>query len=153
MPARKPTRLKALSGTLRPGRTKSEPQPAPATLEAPEWLGGRALEEWDRVAPELAKLGLLTVADVAPLAGYCTAYGHAVDAEIVLERDGLTFSTPTGYVQQRPEVSIARSSWEAVRKFAAEFGLSPAARGRIEVPEAAKPADPLEEFLAITSRR
>lgn len=147
MPARKPTRLKEISGTARKDRLKAnEPKPAPATTDPPDWLQGRALAEWNRVAPELLRLQLLTMVDLPALAGYCSAYARAVDAEAVIAAEGPVLETPQGFKQARPEVSIARSAWEHVRKFASEFGLTPVARGRLDVPiESGR--DSLDEFL------
>jgi len=94
-----------------------------------------AKREWARIAPELESLGLLTIVDRAALAGYCQAYARAMQAEQRVQKKGLIFTTNTGYVQQRPEVAIAQKSWQLVRAFAAEFGLTPSSRSRIEVKE------------------
>ncbi len=135
-PAPKPARLRLLEGN--PGKRplpKNEPRPRPVAPSRPAWLLPEAKREWSRVAPELERLGLLTVVDRAALAGYCQAWAQAVQAEDVLRREGLTFTTPNGYVQQRPEVAIAQKAWQAVKSFAAEFGLTPSSRTRLSLPE------------------
>jgi P27 family predicted phage terminase small subunit len=103
-----------------------------------------AKREWSRIVPELERLGLLTLVDRGALAAYCQAYGRAVQAEKTLLKEGLNFTTPNGYIQQRPEVAIAQKSWQAVRAFAAEFGLTPSARSRLSVQ---KPEDEAEDDL------
>ena len=111
-PARKPTQLKIIQGN--PGHqklNKAEPHPAPVAPSRPEWLSPEAKREWSRIVPELERLGLLTIVDRGALTGYCQAWGRAVEAEAILKAEGLTFTTPNGYVQQRPEVSIAQKSW------------------------------------------
>jgi phage terminase small subunit len=42
--------------------------------EAPEFLKGYARAEWDRIVEELYRLGLLTIADIQPIAAYCATY-------------------------------------------------------------------------------
>ncbi len=80
-------------------------------------------------------MGLLTIIDRAALAGYCQSWARYVEAERTLRRLGLTFVTESGYVQQRPEVSIAQKYLQLVRAFCAEFGLTPSSRGRMHIPE------------------
>lgn len=149
-PAPKPTALKKLAGN--PGKRalpKHEPKPKAGTVapKAPAHLDKLGKAEWNRVAPELHRLGLLTDVDHAALEAYCTVYARWCDAERLLAKEGLTFETPNGYVQQRPELSIAHKALEMIKVFCAEFGLTPSSRARMQVPEPPKPEDPLEEFL------
>ena len=44
---------------------------------------------------------------------------------------GSIFKTPSGYVQQVPQVSIAQQNLKIMQSFATEFGLTPACRARI----------------------
>ena len=41
------------------------------------------------------------------------------------------FQTPSGYVQQVPQVSIAQQNLKIMQSFCSEFGLTPATRARI----------------------
>ncbi|MBY6275390.1 phage terminase small subunit P27 family [Symbiobacterium thermophilum] len=130
----KPTHLKVLEGN--PGKRplpENEPKPAPIMPECPSWLDRYGKAEWKRVAPMLHRLGLLTEADGMALALYCDAYSTYRRAREAL-KDGLTFTTPNGYVQQKPEVSIANNAMKQIRAFCAEFGMTPSSRGRITVP-------------------
>jgi P27 family predicted phage terminase small subunit len=47
-------------------------------------LNAYAKEEWQHIAPELHRLGLLTVLDVGPLAAYCAAAARLRQAEEVI---------------------------------------------------------------------
>lgn len=135
-PAPKPTALRVLEGN--PGKrplSKDEPKPKLGIPKCPGWLELEAKREWKRIAVELERVGLLTVVDGAALAGYCQAYARWRQAEEIITRDGLTFETPNGYVQQRPEVSIAQKSLSLVKGFCSEFGLTPSARARMTVSE------------------
>jgi P27 family predicted phage terminase small subunit len=97
--------------------------------------------------PELASLGLLTKVDRAALVNYCQWWARWVEAEKILTEHGLTFETPNGYVQQRPEVAIAQKAASILGAYLTRFGLSPSDRARLTLPE--KPAaDPFAEFLS-----
>jgi P27 family predicted phage terminase small subunit len=131
----KPNALRVLEG--KPGHRplRPEPKPRPVAPKCPAWLLLEAKREWRRVAPELERLGLLTVVDGTALAGYCQAYARWRQAETVLDDEGTTFKTPNGYVQVHPQVAIAQKYLQIARGFCAEFGLTPSSRGRMTLPE------------------
>lgn len=134
---RKPTHLKVLQGTYRPDRApKNEPMPDPETPSCPSWLHPEAKREWRRLVPHLEKLGLLTRVDRAALAAYCQLYARWWEAEREIRVHGMVQYTETGYATQRPEVGIANQALKQLKVYLAEFGLSPAARTRIDAPTA-----------------
>jgi P27 family predicted phage terminase small subunit len=108
-------------------------------------LDERARVEWWRVSPELIRLGLLTVLDRACLASYCQAVAELDIATKTLKKEGREFKTEAGYKAPHPAVAQQRSAWNAVKAFAAEFGLSPAGRAGLHAP--LPDADSLDEFL------
>lgn len=132
-----PRELKLLHGN--PGKKKIPEgvRVPPRAPTCPRWLLPEAKREWRRIAPGLENLGLLTEIDRASLAAYCQALARAITAERVIAKDGETFETPSGYIQQRPEVAIAVKQWGLVAKFATEFGLTPSSRSRISLPSPA----------------
>lgn len=136
----KPTYLKVLEGN--PGKrkiNKAEPKPRPVAPKCPSWLNREAKREWRRIAPELERLGLLTIVDGTALAGYCQSYARWREAEEFLEKHGTIFVIKDDegkpkYMQQVPQVSIAQKSLQAVKSFCAEFGLTPSSRSRMSLP-------------------
>lgn len=113
---------------------------AGAALEAPEFLTAEARAEWDRVAPELNTSGLLAGVDRMALAGYCQSFARWVEAEREISAKGSTMTLydddgAAKYVQQSPWVGIARAALDHMRRFAAEFGMTPSARSRVATPE------------------
>jgi P27 family predicted phage terminase small subunit len=130
-PAPQPVELKVLHGN--PGKRRlntDRPKPKPGAT-VPAWLPATARAEWARVMPELTRLGLVTVVDVAALSGYCLAWAQLQQAQAILDVEGLTMTLPSGYAQQRPEVSIVHKSLGLIKAFCAEFGFTPSARGRM----------------------
>ena len=149
----KPTALHVLNGN--PSRKSDlgqhEPRPTPVAPDCPAWLSADARTEWDRVTPELERLGLLTVVDMVSLAAYCQSYARWVEAERVLSEKGITheYTNKAGEtnVTARPEVGIADKYLKHVKAFCSEFGLSPSSRVRIRLPSDVDD-DPMEGLLS-----
>jgi len=147
----KPTALKVLEGN--PGKrplNKNEPQPERKAPRCPSWLEPEAKKEWKRMAKTLETIGVLTQVDKAAFAGYCQAYARWKEAEEFLSKHGTIFKTPSGYIQQVPQVSIAQTYLKVMKDFCSEFGLTPAARTRIQVDSAVgQEDDPMESILKV----
>jgi P27 family predicted phage terminase small subunit len=135
MPGRKktPSTLKVLKGTDQPCRMNpDEAEPDLAIPSPPEHLSQDASVEWGRVSQELYKLGLLSRIDRSALAAYCQAYGRWCEAERMLAQKGLMVKTTNGNVIQSPLVGIANKALELMHKYLTEFGMTPAARARVQ---------------------
>jgi P27 family predicted phage terminase small subunit len=151
----KPTNLKVVQGTFRPSRAVQEPEPElfAEPPKPPKNLRGeyhkRARSEWVRVAKDLVELELLSSLDLVALECYCLAYERMTVAELALaDGKGLTCTTPNGYAQQRPEVSILSVARKEVREFLVQFGMSPASRSRVASRKKKTGAiDPMERIL------
>ena len=76
-------------------------------------------------------MGVLTMVDLTAFEGYCQAYARWKEAEALITQHGSIFKTPSGYVQQVPQVSIAQQSLKIMQSFFSDFGLTPATRSRI----------------------
>ena len=128
----KPSALKLLEGN--PGKrplNEKEPIPPKGSIRCPSWLLPEAKKEWKRLAPSLEAMGVLTVLDLTAFEGYCQAYARWKEAEMFIAQHGSIFKTPSGYVQQVPQVSIAQQNLKIMQSLCSEFGLTPATRARI----------------------
>jgi len=128
----KPTALKVLEGN--PGKrpiNTNEPTPPAGDVKCPSWLLPEAKKEWKRLAASLEAMGVLTIADLTAFAGYCQSYARWREAEEFITQHGSIFKTPSGYVQQVPQVSIAQQNLKIMQSFCTEFGLTAACRARI----------------------
>lgn len=145
----KPTALKVLEGN--PGKrplNTDEPKPKKKAPKCPSWLEPEAKKEWRRMSKVLEQIGVLTQVDGAAFAGYCQAYARWKEAEEFLTKHGTIFKTPSGYIQQVPQVSIAQTYLKIMKDFCSEFGLTPSARTRIKAStETGKIDDPMEDIL------
>jgi P27 family predicted phage terminase small subunit len=136
----KPTRLKVLTGN--PGKrplNATEPRPEPVVPECPQELSEAARREWNRLAPELAKLRIVTILDRAALAAYCGAYALWAEANEAIQKYGAMIKSPSGYPVQSPYIAIANRQTEIMIRIASEFGFTPASRSRICAPSNFEP--------------
>lgn len=130
----KPTAMKALEGN--PGKraiNKQEPKPESVIPECPAHLKGVARTEWNRIAKELHRLGIISEIDRAALAVCCTAWADYVKACQQLEKQGEVIISEQGGLYQNPWVAIKKRSMDQVQKFYAEFGMTPSSRSRVKV--------------------
>ena len=147
----KPAAVRKLEG--RRIEKHNRPTPQPSMPSCPEFITGEARAEWDRIAPQLYELGLLTKLDMATLAAYCYAYAEWKEASEGVERDGFTIKTNAGNVIQNPYLGIKHTAAAFMLKMAAEFGMTPVSRSRLQIEDNPKDFDPMEELLNRIPRR
>jgi P27 family predicted phage terminase small subunit len=155
----KPTALKLLTGN--PGKRPlngSEPQPLATPPVCPDFLPADAKAKWAELAPELSRLGLLTVVDGEALACLCSAWADFKAATETIAKEGryqLVGGWPVevkgddgevrtevrgGQLQPHPALAQHARAMKAIKEFAALFGLEPSSRSRLHV----RPAAPLD---------
>jgi P27 family predicted phage terminase small subunit len=133
MSHRKPTRLKLIEGN--PGKRKlpgNEPQPE-LGAEPPKWLSVEALKHWPLVAEQLTEVGLLTTLDATALGLYCEAFARWKTANDHVVQFGTVVKSPSGYPIVSPFLAIANRAYDQLVRMLAEFGMTPAARTKVEV--------------------
>ena len=154
----KPTHLKLVTGN--PGKralNENEPKPEPSLPSPPPHLDDEAKVEWGRVSEQLYALGCLSKIDRAALAAYCQAYARWVRAEQAIagmaKRDeltrGLMIKTTNGNAISNPLVGVANKAMADMVRYAAEFGMTPSARSRIDADAAGRAArdDPADKYF------
>lgn len=132
-----------------------EPQPAigKKVPDCPAYLKGVARVEWKRIAPELHRMGLLTVIDHSELESYCYYHGLAVesakelarmkktyrslvklrkkDPSVRLGSNGMVAFTSNGNTIMEPMLSVLKQAVEMKHRLLMEFGMTPASRSRL----------------------
>jgi P27 family predicted phage terminase small subunit len=152
----KPPKLRLLQGN--PGKRAipaQGPLPPAEIPPRPKFLDAGAREEWDRVAPQLLELGLLSALDRAALAAYCAAWSRWVWAqEKIAAADHLVVRASRGGLKPHPLLALARQESRAMREWAAELGItsSSRARGRLAAAVTSTANDPSERFFRRTPR-
>jgi P27 family predicted phage terminase small subunit len=162
------------AGTFRKDRHEHLPSTdAPLGIpQPPKPLDGDALEEWNRMIARLQETGALTIVDDAVLYQYCRLFAEtegiyvaqqetAETVRILQEnfdrQDGskLSFEDLMDAAREVTKLRKLEASYitqvrqgrMALRQLLVEFGLTPAARGRVKLPEKKQPdADPFTAF-------
>ena len=156
----KPTKLKLIEGNRgkRP-LPKGEPKPRPVSPGSPPPdLNTRAKKIWKEYAPKLERLGLLTEVDGGAFAALCQTMARLDEVRRELKRKDVTLVVEKYSVDkdgvahlvgtsQNPLAVMERQLAEQVRKWAAEFGLTP--RGRSGLAVAGGGADEDDEFKGL----
>ena len=145
----KPTHLKLLEGN--PGKRdlpKNEPVPRAAFPEKPDdFTTGAASDCWDRIVVELEAMAILHSADRDALVMYCEAWGTYRTAQVSVGK-GILINRGTDkepHPVTNPAWRIGRDAMSILMRLGESFGLTPAARARIELPDAS--GDDLGEIL------
>jgi P27 family predicted phage terminase small subunit len=144
----KPTALKIAEGN--PGKwplNHNEPKPTPGAPACPKHLSGESRKEWERLAPELDRMGLLTLVDLAALAGYCESWGSYLNALAKMKKGGEVVLGSEGQEIKSKWRIIADDQKRIIHKFLSEFGLTPSSRARLAVKPPTTPVDELQEFI------
>jgi len=143
----KPTAKKVVEGN--PGKrklNKREPKPKmsadmqPATPPVGAGVIYKAAIEAeckafaDRYLPQLQTLSIITDLDLAAFELMSVHYAMAWAAASIIERDGLLLVDKFGQAHKHPALQVMRDNSTAFRAYAAEFGMSPSARARIQTP-------------------
>ena len=146
---RKPTNLKVVQGTTRPDRlTKNEPIVPLSIPKCPSFLNAEGKRYWKKTAEQLDEAGLIGSTDGAMFALHCDSFGRYEQISRGLQTlEDLVIETPNGAQQQAALWQIRNKLWEQVQKSATEFGLSPASRCKISLPE--KPKQEENKFATI----
>lgn len=107
------------------------------------------------MAPELERLGLLTIVDGTALAAYCQAYSLWLTAttqinEYLSEKGKLTYeyTNKNGSTNEIiiPQIHIQEKALKQIKMFCTEFGFTPSSRGRMSLPTEEE-KDSFEDYL------
>ena len=155
-PQPKPTALKILAGETRPSVINyAEPIPEGGALTPPADIRTEARVIWEQVVAALGKTGVLTSADKHILRLYAEAMARYIEAEGMLVKTGPLIKGRDGNFVKNPLHQIVRDNADAVKKYAREIGLTPAARVglRGEIGEQANSATAKLESIIRAARR
>jgi len=132
---KKSTRLKLLSGNAGKRKLKPEPKFSLVNETPPASLDAIGKAEWNRIAPELREVGVLTKMDEKILWAYCDEFSTAEQCVIKINQEGLMIRrTPRSKIlTENPYLRIKVKSFAILKGLACELGLTPSSRGRVSV--------------------
>lgn len=137
-PARKPEALASLEGN--PGKRDygDTPKPKEGAPTPPHWLKAESLAEWGRIVPELESIGLLSVVDRASLTAYVTSWATFAECAQDIEERGVMVPGRDGDLVKNPSVAMQRDALAQIKIWCTEFGLTPSARAKMQLPSEPK---------------
>ena len=142
-----PTNLRILRGN--PGRrplNEDEPKPPRALPPVPDWFNLLEREAWDTVIAALEPMGVVTLSDGPALTLLAQTWAEWREARGTIDLEG-NYYAANGWVRKHPAVGVAANAWRRVASMLAEFGLTPAARTRVQMIADGDP-DPFDKFRA-----
>ena len=92
---------------------------------APTWLSPEAVDEWNRVMPELVERKTLTPADMGIVEQYATASGLVRRSQAAILKEGDLVDG-----RRHPAFQTLFAAMTESRRLAAELGLTPASRNK-----------------------
>ncbi|MEU3020100.1 phage terminase small subunit P27 family [Nocardiopsis sp. NPDC007018] len=139
----KPTSLKILHGDREDRINRDEPLPGQGEVVAPAWIveldeastgeHETALGVWNRLAPDLARKGVLTPWDVDQFAVFCDAVVRHREATRAVDREGALVEGQKGNLVRNPGIQIARDYADLMVKVGSRFGLTPGDRADLKI--------------------
>jgi len=146
-PGKEPTKLRLLKGN--PGKRalpRNEPEPPPLpTINPPEYLSQAGRVVWERNAPVLIALNILTQADADTFATLCEALAEHHEATKKIEDEGFTTRSDKGNLLQSPWVGIRHRAADVIAKYASRFGMTPSDRVALAIEKPAQ--DDFDKFI------
>ncbi len=109
-----------------------EPIVPVAVPDPPEYLEEDEAKIFTATATKLAKMRIMSEADVDALAIYSVNFSRWVEATTKVRDSGLIMRSPNDYPMQNPYLSIANSAQRECMRILAEFGLTPSSRTRVQ---------------------
>lgn len=147
-----PTALSLVKGN--PGKrpvNKREPKPASTGHKPPPHLTDTGRAAWRRLVQLLEGMGVMTDADELALERLCDTYCEIQKFRSQLTVEGETYTT-TGtagdkLIKAHPAQAMLADADRRFKSYLVEFGLTPAARSKVEVKRDGDESDPLQEFF------
>src|SRR3954468_3976728 len=134
-----PSAILKFRGTFRMDRSHNEPKQIKGMPRCPAWLDPLARSAWKQLLPQLQKMGILSRIDANALVRYCRSWSRWIRAEQFIEKHGECYPLKDGNGKTKclaafPQVASANKLGMLLTKLEQEFGMTPSARTRIEVP-------------------
>lgn len=89
----------------------------------------------------LTDVRVMTNLDVDALAIYCETYSFWVEATERVKHLGMVIKTDKGNIIQNPYLRIANNAQESMLQLLKEFGMTPAARTRVQAANGAEKSE------------
>lgn len=132
-----------------PKKPKNKPNKANIIPKPPKYFNGYSKEKWEELAPVFIEKNMLSQADLSAFELLCRHYGDAMDLyEAMVDKYG---SLANYFVdrnsQTMGEYLAYHKAISSYTKMLIEFGLTPAAKKKVPIPEIIIEEDTLTKML------
>lgn len=141
-----PEGIKRAHGTFRQDRQPNTVKITGCIPEKPAWLDLNASALWDKLAPELAREGLLCELYRDTFALLCQAWSNYLDAQKQISEKGMVIRTSRGNLKKNPWLAVGKTELYIFLALSKQFGLSPASKQSI-YKEKPAPENPFKKLL------
>lgn len=136
-------------GGQSPKKAKNKPNKANIIPKPPKYFNGYSKEKWEELAPVFIEKNMLSQADLSAFELLCRHYGDAMDLyEAMVDKYG---SLANYFVdrnsQTMGEYLAYHKAISSYTKMLIEFGLTPAAKKKVPIPEIITEEDTLTKML------
>ncbi len=133
---RQPNALKIARGNPGKRALAAEPPKLKGAPEPPPHLDDEARAEWFRLCADLDEMNMMSREYRPALAVYCVAWSRWVDACVRYKGMGPIIKTSHDNLIQNPLLGVIRRGGDDLRKWLAEFGLTPSSKSRVNAMDA-----------------
>lgn len=130
-PKPKPRNLRLVQGDRTSRINDDEPNVPVASPPAPDHLVGEEVDAFEETAGKLARMRVMTEADVDALAMYAVNFVRWKEATAKVREMGLVVKSPKNYPIQNPFLAIANRAQKDCLSVLTEFGLTPSSRTKV----------------------
>jgi P27 family predicted phage terminase small subunit len=131
--------LKLLKGN--PGKrplNKNEPRASNSLPSPPSWLNDRSKTIFRRLVKRVNEMGYASASHTEAYALAAWRQDQIEQCEVVIRTEGMTYTTETQggslMYRSRPEVALQSEAARHLQSLLSEFGLTPSAMSKIQVP-------------------
>jgi len=126
-----PRNLKLVKGT-RPDRISDKEPEIPVSIPPPpDILEGAEVDVFVTTAQRLARMRVMTDADVDALTIYAVNFVRWREAIANVRETGMIVRSPNNYPIQNPFLAVANKAQSVCLSILTEFGLTPSSRTRV----------------------
>lgn len=102
-------------------------------FEAPTYITGRALDEWNRLLPFMEERNYNKDEYLMPYTSYCLAVQHFEEAIDMINIEGLVVPGRNESVVKHPAFTVLKEANERIAQASRAFGFTPGDLKRLEV--------------------
>ncbi len=108
-------------------------RPSESEFKPPRGLSRDARKFWNEVVPQLVEACVVDRVDLAILERLARAWGRIKEAELILDREGLTSVGSKRQLRAHPALQVLKDAESQFLRISEQVGITPVARTRLGI--------------------